>query len=236
MPHNYALGAAPRNKLKFATKIPLSEKLNMKDTYQTIAAPNEPILFKEKNSKFFGYTFPITHEDEVKPILEVLKKEHPHAVHYCYAYQIGTETFVYRANDDGEPSNTAGTPIYGQIQSFGLTNILIVVVRIFGGTKLGVGGLIAAYKTTAQLAIAASEIVEKTIDVFFVITFDYKNMNKVMRVIKEKQLQIVNQEMEIDVQTNLPIGKIECCIRKKNAEMIFGIFENMFEIQIEKKE
>lgn len=236
MPHNYALGAAPRNKLKFATKIPLSEKLNMKDTYQTIAAPNEPILFKEKNSKFFGYTFPITQEYEVKPILEVLKKEHPHAVHYCYAYQIGTETVVYRANDDGEPSNTAGTPIYGQIQSFGLTNILIVVVRIFGGTKLGVGGLIAAYKTTAQLAIAASEIVEKTIDVFFVITFDYKNMNKVMRVIKEKQLQIVNQEMEIDAETNLPIGKIECCIRKKNAEMIFGIFENMFEIQIEKKE
>ena len=156
-------------------------------------------------------------------------------MHYCYAYQIGTETVVFRANDDGEPSNTAGTPIYGQIQSYGLTNILIVVVRIFGGTKLGVGGLITAYKTAAQLAIEASEIVEKTIDVFFEITFDYKNMNKVMRVIKEKQLQIVNQEMEIDAETNLPIGKIECSIRKKNAEMVFGIFENMFEIQIEKK-
>ena len=194
----------------------------MKDTYQTIAAPNEPILFKEKNSKFFGYTFPISSEEEVKPIIEILKKEHPHAVHYCYAYQIGTETVVFRANDDGEPSNTAGTPIYGQIQSFGLTNILIVVVRIFGGTKLGVGGLITAYKTAAQLAIEASEIVEKTIDVFFEITFDYKNMNKVMRVIKEKQLQIVNQEMEIDAETNLPIGKIECCIRKKNIEYCFS--------------
>ena len=229
------MGWAPK-KTTFASKnIPFGEVHLMKDTYQTIAAPNEPILFKEKNSKFFGYTFPISSEEEVKPIIEILKKEHPHAVHYCYAYQIGTETVVFRANDDGEPSNTAGTPIYGQIQSFGLTNILIVVVRIFGGTKLGVGGLIAAYKTTAQLAIEASEIVEKTIDVFFEITFDYKNMNKVMRVIKEKQLQIVNQEMEIDAETNLPIGKIECSIRKKNAEMVFGIFENMFEIQIEKK-
>lgn len=207
----------------------------MKDTYQTLAAPNEPILFKEKNSKFFGYTFPISGEEAVKPIIEQLKKAHPQAVHYCYAYQIGTEKIIFRANDDGEPSNTAGTPIYGQIQSFGLTNILIVVVRIFGGTKLGVGGLISAYKTTAQLAIEASEIIEKTIDVHFLITFEYKNMNKVMRVIKEKQLHIVNQEMEIDAQTNVLIGKIECSIRKKNAERVFDIFESMFEIQIEKK-
>ncbi|MGL5112510.1 MAG: IMPACT family protein, partial [Flavobacterium sp.] len=200
----------------------------MKDTYLTIAQANEPILFKEKSSKFFGYTFPICCEAQVKPIIEQLKKEHPHAGHFCYAYQIGTETIAFRANDDGEPSNTAGTPIYGQIQSYGLTNILIVVVRIFGGTKLGVGGLISAYKTAAQLAIEASESIEKTIDVHFVITFDYKNMNKVMRVIKEKQLQITHQEMEIDPETTLPIGKIECSIRKKNAEMVFDIFEGMF--------
>lgn len=88
----------------------------MKDTYKTIAFPSEESLFKEKNSKFYGYAFPIESEDEVKPIIEILKKQHPHAVHYCYAYQIGTETIQYRANDDGEPSNTAGTPIYGQIQ------------------------------------------------------------------------------------------------------------------------
>src|SRR6187431_2366164 len=176
----------------------------MKDTYNTIAFPSGESLFKEKSSKFFGYAFPIESEEEVKPILETLKKQHPHAVHYCYAYQIGTETIQYRANDDGEPSNTAGTPIYGQIQSFNLTNILIVVIRIFGGIKLGVGGLITAYKTAAQMTLETSEIIEKTIDVAFQISFDYKNMNKVMRVIKEKKLDIASQEMEINEETNLP--------------------------------
>lgn len=203
------------------------------DTYQTIAFESEEVLFKEKGSKFFGYAFPIQSEEEVKPIIEVLKKQHPHAVHFCYAYQLGSGTKIsYRANDDGEPSNTAGAPIYGQIQSFGLTNILIVVVRIFGGTKLGVGGLIAAYKTTAQMTIEVCEIIEKTIDVHFLISFDYKNMNKVMRVIKEKKLDIVSQEMEIDEVSGLPIGKIETKTRKKNAEMIFDIFDLMFEIDI----
>lgn len=203
------------------------------DTYQTIASESEEVLFKEKGSKFFGYAFPLQSEDEVKPIIETLKKLHPHAVHYCYAYQLGTAPKIsYRANDDGEPGNTAGAPIYGQIQSFGLTNVLVVVVRIFGGTKLGVGGLIAAYKTTAQMALEISEIVEKTIDEHFLISFDYKNMNKVMRVIKEKKLDIVSQEMEIDENSGLPIGKIVTKTRKKNAEMIFDIFDLMFEIDI----
>lgn len=203
------------------------------DTYQTIASESEEVLFKEKGSKFFGYAFPLENEDEVKPIIETLKKEHPHAVHYCYAYQLGTAPKIsYRANDDGEPGNTAGAPIYGQIQSFGLTNVLVVVVRFFGGTKLGVGGLIAAYKTTAQMALEVSEIVEKTIDVHFLISFDYKNMNKVMRVIKEKKLDIVSQEMEIDENSGLPIGKIVTKTRKKNAEIIFDIFDLMFEIDI----
>jgi uncharacterized YigZ family protein len=204
----------------------------MKDTYNTIAFPSEESLFKEKSSKFFGYAFPIEHEDEVKPIIEVLRKKHPHAVHYCYAYQIGTETIQYRANDDGEPSNTAGAPIYGQIQSFGLTNVLVVVVRIYGGIKLGVGGLIAAYKTSAQITLESCEIVEKTIDVPFKISFDYKNMNKVMRVIKEKKLDIVDQIMEINEETNLPIGKIVVKTRKKNAELIFDTFNSLFEIDI----
>jgi putative IMPACT (imprinted ancient) family translation regulator len=138
----------------------------------------------------------------------------------------------YRANDDGEPSNTAGAPIYGQIQSFGLTNVMIVVVRIFGGTKLGVGGLISAYKTSAQMTLEACEIIEKTIDICFLISFDYKNMNKVMRVIKEKKLEILSQEMEIDQDSELPIGKIITKTRKKNAEMVFDIFNLMFEINI----
>jgi uncharacterized YigZ family protein len=170
--------------------------LEIKDTYKTIDQPTEEILFKEKNSKFFGYAFPVTTTDEVKIYIEQLKKQHFGAVHFCYAYQIGTEKIEFRANDDGEPSNSAGIPIYGQIQSFGLTNILIVVVRFFGGTKLGGGGLITAYKTTAQLALENASIIEKTIDVHFKITFDYKNINTVMRIIKEKQLDIHSQKME----------------------------------------
>ena len=154
-----------------------------------------------------------------------MRKQHPHAVHYCYAYQIGTETIIYRANDDGEPSNTAGMPIYGQIQSFGVTNILVVIVRVFGGIKLGVGGLISAYRTAAQMTFESSEIIEKTIDISFQIAFDYKNINKVMRVIKEKGIEIVSQKMEMSCE-------IEILTRKKNAEMIFDIFNTMFEVKI----
>ncbi|BDB53694.1 IMPACT family protein [Flavobacterium ammonificans] len=207
--------------------------MEIKDTYTTIAQATEEILFKEKSSKFFGYAYPIESEEEVKPIIDHLRKQHPHAVHYCYAYQIGTEKISYRANDDGEPSNSAGAPIYGQIQSFGLTNVLLVVVRIFGGIKLGVGGLITAYKTTAQLVLEDAEIIEKTIDIHFLISFDYKNMNKVMRVIKEKKLNIINQTMEIE-DTGIAIGKIEIKTRKKNAEMIFDIFDKLFEIDIKR--
>ncbi|MFV5702818.1 IMPACT family protein [Flavobacterium sp. XS2P12] len=208
--------------------------MDFKDTYNTIEFPSSEILFKEKNSKFFGYAYPIQSEDEVKPLIEILRKQHPNAGHFCYAYQIGTETVIYRANDDGEPSNTAGTPIYGQILSFSVTNVLIVVVRIFGGVKLGVGGLISAYKMTAQMVLQTCEIIEKTINIHYSITFDYKNMNKVMRIIKEKRLEIVTQEMEINENSGLPIGKIEIKTRKKNAEMVFDIFNLMFEIDIKR--
>lgn len=208
--------------------------MEIKDTYTTIAKSTKEVLFKEKSSKFFGYAFPIQSEEEIKPIIEQLRKLHPHAVHYCYAYQIGTEKISYRANDDGEPSNTAGAPIYGQIQSFGVTNVLLVVVRIFGGIKLGVGGLISAYKTTAQLVLEEAEIIEKTIDISFLISFDYKNMNKVMRVIKEKKLDIVTQTMELEEDSGIALGKIEIKTRKKNAEVIFDIFDNLFEIEIKR--
>ncbi|MEY4011604.1 MAG: hypothetical protein RIT22_728 [Bacteroidota bacterium] len=208
--------------------------MEIKDTYTTIAQATDEIIFKEKSSKFFGYAYPIHSEDEVKPIIDILRKQHPHAVHYCYAYQIGTEKISYRANDDGEPSNTAGAPIYGQIQSFGLTNVLLVVVRIFGGIKLGVGGLITAYKTTAQMVLEEAEIIEKTIDIHFLISFDYKNMNKVMRVIKEKKLDIVTQTMELEEDSGLALGKIEIKTRKKNAEIIFDIFDTLFEIEIKR--
>ena len=197
----------------------------MDDTYKTLAFPSEAILLKEKNSKFYGYSFPIQSEAEVKPLIDSLQKLHPHAVHYCYAYQIGTDTLIYRANDDGEPSNTAGMPIYGQIQSFGITYVLLVVVRIFGGIKLGVGGLISAYRTAAQMTLESAEIIEKTIDIHFLVSFDYKNINKVMRVIKEKSAEIVFQKMEMSCE-------IEIITRKKNAEIIFDIFTMMFEVEI----
>ena len=197
----------------------------MNDTYKTITQPTAEILFKEKSSKFFGYAFPVQTETEVKPILDTLRKQHPNAVHYCYAYQIGTENIHYRANDDGEPSNTAGMPIYGQIQSYNLTNVLIVVVRFFGGIKLGVGGLIAAYRTVAQLTLENSEIIEKTINIHYLISFDYKNINKVMRIIKEKNIEIASQKMNMSCE-------IEITTRKKNAEMIFDIFNSLFEVKI----
>ena len=206
--------------------------MDIKDTYNTIDLASVAVLFKEKNSKFFGYAFPLQSEEEVKSILESLRKLHPNAGHFCYAYQIGTISTTYRANDDGEPSNSAGMPIYGQILSFSVTNLLLVVVRVFGGVKLGVGGLIVAYKTTAQMTLETCEIVEKTIDNHFIITFDYINMNKVMRIIKEKKLKIVSQEMQIKKISGLPWGKMEIKTRKKNAEMIFDIFKSMFEIDI----
>ncbi|MBC7747863.1 MAG: YigZ family protein [Methylotenera sp.] len=173
-------------------------------------------------------------EDQLKPILDHLRKQHPHAGHFCYAYQMGTDALIYKANDDGEPSNSAGMPIYGQIQSFAVTNVLLVVVRVFGGVKLGVGGLITAYKTTAKLVLATCDIIEKTIDVHFIISFDYKKMNTVMRVIKEKKLEIVSQEMEINEISTLPMGIIEVKTRKKNAEIVFDIFQTLFEIDIKR--
>lgn len=199
--------------------------MEINDTYKTITKPSQEVLFKDKNSKFFGYAFPVTSEEEVKSIIENLKKQHHSARHWCYAYQIGTQNISYRANDDGEPNNSAGMPIYGQIQSFDVTNVLIVVVRYFGGVKLGVGGLINAYKTAAQLALENSKIITKTINIDYLIKFDYKNMNKVMRVIKEKQLNVVNQKLELDCQ-------IHISVRKKVANSIFEIFNQIFGVEI----
>ncbi|MGB1307651.1 MAG: IMPACT family protein [Oceanihabitans sp.] len=198
-----------------------------KDTYKTITTASEEVLFKDRNSKFFGYAFPVQNEEAVKQHIEDLKKQHHTARHWCYAYQIGTDknNLSYRANDDGEPNNSAGMPIYGQIQSFDVTNILIVVVRYFGGIKLGVGGLINAYRTGAQMALEASKIIEKTINVDYCIAFEYKNMNKVMRIIKEKNLKITNQVLEMEC-------KVFLSVRKKESEMVFDIFNNQFEINI----
>jgi uncharacterized YigZ family protein len=196
-----------------------------KDSYKTITKASEETLVKDRNSKFFGYAFPVLHEDDVKESIDLLKKKHHAARHFCYAYQIGVEQVKFRANDDGEPNNSAGMPIYGQIQSFEVTNVLIVSVRYFGGTKLGVGGLINAYKTSAQISLEASEIIEKTIDIFFELNFQYDVMNKVMRIVKEKNLTIVSQKLELDC-------KYVISIRKKEAQVIFEVFDNLYKVDI----
>jgi uncharacterized YigZ family protein len=195
------------------------------DSYKTISKPSDETLFKEKGSKFFGTAFPVKNEDEVNRCLEIVKEKHKSARHFCYAYQLGAGPFYFRANDDGEPSNSAGMPIYGQIQSFDLTDVLVVVVRYFGGTKLGVGGLISAYKTSAKLSLEEAEIINKTIDITFEIGFDYKNMNKVMRVIKEKNLNIIDQKLELDC-------KIFITVRKSLAIEIEGVFESIYEVTV----
>ncbi len=199
----------------------------MKDTYKTITKPSEEVLFKDKNSKFFGYAFPVLSEDDVKQHLDSIKKQHHSARHWCYAYQIGTKehNLLFRANDDGEPNNSAGMPIYGQIQSFDVTNTLIIVVRYFGGVKLGVSGLINAYRTAAQMALDTSKIITKTINKRFLISCDYKNLNTVMRVIKEKNLNITEQKLKLDCQ-------ITISVRLKEAQEVFNAFDHLFEITI----
>ncbi|MGM0934754.1 MAG: IMPACT family protein [Bacteroidota bacterium] len=201
----------------------------MKDTYKTITKASPEVLFKDRNSKFFGYAFPVKTEEEINAHLEELKNKHHKARHWCYAWQLGKEEIQYRANDDGEPSNSAGMPIYGQIQSFEVTNMLIVVVRYFGGVKLGVGGLINAYKTAAQMALEESRIVTRTIDEIFEIKFDYPEMNTVMRIIKENNLNVIDQKLELDC-------RIRISVRKKEAESIFQKFDTTYKIEIKRLE
>lgn len=199
----------------------------MKDTYKTITKASPEVLFKDRNSKFFGYAFPVKTEEEANLHLEELKTKHHKARHWCYAWQLGKSDFQYRANDDGEPSNSAGMPIYGQIQSFEVTNILIVVVRYFGGVKLGVGGLINAYKTAAQMALEEANIITRTIDERFEISFDYPEMNIVMRLIKENNLNIIEQKLELNC-------KIYISVRKKEADAIFDKFNSTYKVGIKK--
>ncbi|MGJ8714083.1 MAG: IMPACT family protein [Maribacter stanieri] len=177
------------------------------DTYKTISKPSEPILFKERKSKFYGYCFPVSDEETIKEHIEALRKEYPTANHVCYAWQMGIETKSYRANDDGEPNNSAGMPIYGQLQSFDVTNTLVAVVRVFGGTKLGVGGLISAYKESAKLALENAKIITKVLQKRVSVIFEYSEMDIVMRLVKKHQLNIISQDLHLKCKMVLSVNK-----------------------------
>lgn len=176
------------------------------DTYKTIAAPSEG-LYKEKGSRFIAFAFPVTDEEEIRAILARLKEKYYDARHHCYAWQLGAENPRFRANDDGEPSSTAGKPIHGQILSNGLTDILIVVIRYFGGIKLGVPGLINAYREAAADALRHADIIEKTVDLRIHIHFSYFAMNDVMRIIKEENPDILSRRFEMECDMLLSIRK-----------------------------
>ena len=197
----------------------------MDDLYKTITKPSIETLFKDRNSKFYGYAFPVTEEATVKDFLEFLRKKHHTARHFCYAWQLGTESVRFRANDDGEPSNSAGMPIYGQIQSFDVTNILVVSVRYFGGTKLGVGGLINAYRASARLTLESSAIEEKTIDDSFQLNFQYDLMSKVLRILKENSITITHQKLEMDCEMII-------AVRKSHTQKVVKIFETLYKVEI----
>lgn len=166
------------------------------DFYYTIERPCVA-EFKDRGSKFIAYTFPIATADDFKKHLQQLKKEHPKAAHHCFAYRIGTDGNNFRSTDAGEPSGTAGKPILGQIDSKQLTNTLVVVVRYFGGTLLGVPGLINAYKTVAALALQLAPIVQKQVEIEHTLQFDYTQMNEVMSILKQYQCTVLNQEMQL---------------------------------------
>jgi uncharacterized YigZ family protein len=187
----------------------------MSNYYYTIekAATAE---FKDRGSRFLAYAFPIQTIDDFKKRLKELKEEHPKAVHYCFAYRLGTDGMNFRSNDDGEPSGTAGRPILGQIDSKQLTNIILIVVRYFGGTLLGVPGLINAYKTSASLALQLTPIVQKPVLVKYELQFDYTMMNDVMFVVKRFGCVVLENEMQLFCRMNIGIPKAdeELCLQK----------------------
>jgi uncharacterized YigZ family protein len=167
------------------------------DTYKTIGAVSQG-LFKDKGSRFISFAYPVRSVEEIKPIIDKIRKDYHDARHHCYAYLIGYDNNTWRVNDDGEPSGTGGKPILGQIKSFGLTNILIVVVRYFGGTLLGVSGLINAYRAAATDALNNANIIDGTIQDTYCLNFQYNLMNNVMKVLKEDNINQHDQKFELD--------------------------------------
>lgn len=184
-------------------------------TYKTIASPAEG-SFKDRGSKFLAFGYPIQYPDDIKEILRTLKKEHPKANHHCFAFRTGTDGLSFRANDDGEPSGSAGKPILGQIDSTGLTNVLVVVVRYFGGTLLGVPGLINAYKTATVDCLQMAEVIERNIEFTVGLEFDYSIMNDVMQVLKQFEVSIHTQEMLLFCRyiVGIPLVNKDLCLER----------------------
>jgi uncharacterized YigZ family protein len=197
------------------------------DTYKTIEGQAESV-FKEKGSKFLAFAHPVSSVEEVKTLLEVYRKTYYDARHVCYAYLLGPTGEDYRANDDGEPSGTAGKPILGQIQSFGLTNVLVVVVRYFGGVLLGTGGLVVAYKSAANGALGKATVLEKTIDVEFHLRFEFPFMDTVLRIVRKLDARIISQHYETDCLMCVRIRKNESERLKEALEKVETLrFENL---------
>ena len=183
--------------------------------YNTIEQP-AMAEFKDRGSQFIAYSFPVNSIDQAKKHLAALKKEHPKAVHHCLAYRMGVDGSTFRVSDDGEPSGSAGRPILGQIDSKQLTNILVVVVRYFGGTLLGVPGLINAYKTATSLALQLAPIIQKPIEIEYKLHFDYQKMNEVMMMVKQYNCSVVEQvaQLFVELKVGIPKNRLEEVIRK----------------------
>jgi len=191
----------------------------MEDTYRSIDKPSTGI-YKEKGSKFLSFAYPVEDEEEIQELIHQLQKQYYDARHHCYAYILGKDMGTYRANDDGEPNHSAGDPILGQIRSQQLTQVLIVVVRYFGGTKLGVGGLIRAYKTAAAEALLSAHTIIKTVKVPLAFTFEYLSMDEIMRTIKRYDLKIIAQEFD-----NNCLIKLEC--RESLVEEVVAVLSDV---------
>ena len=192
------------------------------DFYFTIEKPSNA-EFRDRGSKFIAHAFPIETADDFKKELQLLKKEHPKAVHHCFAYRIGTDGNNFRSSDDGEPSGSAGKPILGQIDSKGITNIAVIVVRYWGGSLLGVPGLINAYKTSTALALQVTPVVEKQVEVNYSIEFDYTRMNEVMMIIKQFNCTILSNEMQLFcvIKTGVPKNRLdEVLFRLKDLQNV----------------
>ena len=197
----------------------------MNYSFQTINAPVEEIIFKEKGSKFIGYAFPVSDEEEIKEKLTELWKKYPDATHICYAYRLGIDGEIYRANDDGEPSGSAGLPIYNQIVSKGITNVLVASVRFYGGTKLGVSGLIKAYKLSSQSTLEQAEIVEKYLTKKLEFEFSYEDQGSVMRNIDKFNAEVLKTEFTESC-------KVEVRIEQRDLESFLAAFEPLYQVGI----